>query len=76
MSLRFSGPVIYTYASWNPDIEGQPTVAGIGVFIQFAGNRRCSKLCISKISPPVTLATQTKAFTMMLTSSVAELLRL
>lgn len=72
----FSGPVIYTDASWNPGTEGQPTVAGIGIFIQFAGDRQCSKLCISAISPPVTSVIQAEAFSMMLASRIAELLHL
>lgn len=72
----FSGPIVYTDAAQSLGFQNQPTVAGIGIFIQFAGDRRCSQLCISAVSPPTTSAIQAEAFSMMLAYKIAERLQI
>ena len=74
--LSLSGTIVYTDAAWSPGPEGCPTGAGIGIFIQFAGDRQCSQLSISAVSPPATSVIQAEAFSMMLASKIVELLHI
>jgi hypothetical protein len=73
---NFTGPVIFPDAAWTSGSDGQPTPAGLGIFIQMRSERRCSQLCISAVSPPVTSAILAEAFSLMLATQVAGLLQL
>ena len=71
-----STPIVFSDATWSPHPDGKPTIAGLGIFIQLGGDRRCSQLCISAISPPATSAIQAEAFSLMLAYQIAGILRL
>jgi hypothetical protein len=73
---NFTRPVIFSDAAWTSGSDGQPTPAGLGIFIQMRSERRCSQLCISTVSPPVTSAILTEAFSLILATQVAGLLQL
>ena len=70
------GPIVFSDATLSPGPGGQPAIAGVGVFIQFGDDRRCSKLCISAISPSATSAIQAEAFSLMLATQIAGALHL
>ena len=72
----FSGPVIFSDASWTIGSNGQPTLAGLGIFIRMGNEGRCSQLCISAVSPPVTSTILAEAFSLMLATHIAGLLQL
>ena len=73
---NLSGPIVYSDVAWSLGSEGGPAVAGLGIFIQFPGDRQCKHLCISAISPPATSAIQAEAFGIMLATKMAEMLQL
>lgn len=73
---NISAPIVFSDAAWSPGPDGKPAIAGLGIFIQLGGDRHCSQLCISAISPPVTSAIQAEAFSLMLASQIAGILRL
>ena len=56
--------------------DGQPTPAGLGIFIRMGNEQRRSQLCISAVSLPVTSAIVAEAFTSMLATQIAGLLQL
>ena len=73
---NISGSIIFSDAAWSPGLDGQPTPAGLGIFIQICGDRPCSKICISAISPPASSAIQAEAFGLLLASQIAQLLHI
>ncbi|KAK1616402.1 hypothetical protein QYE76_021919 [Lolium multiflorum] len=71
-----SCPIIFLDAVWSPHPHGGPVAASLGIFIQFRGDRCCSQLCISAISPPATSAIQAEVFSLMLSSYIAGTLQI
>lgn len=72
----FTGPTVFSDAAWSRSSDGQPASAGLGIFMQLGGVRKCSQLRISAVSPPVTSAIQAEAFSMLLAIHIAGLLQL
>jgi hypothetical protein len=71
-----SGSIIFSDAAWSPGLDGQPAPAGLGIFMQICGDRTCSQICISAISPPASSAIQAEAFGLLLASQLVELLHI
>ena len=71
-----SGPIVFSDASWTLGADNRPTIAGLGIFVQMSTDRRCSRLCISAISEPVTSAIQAEALSLMLAYQIAHILHL
>jgi hypothetical protein len=71
-----SCPIIFSDAAWSPHPDGSPVAAGLGIYIKLGGDRSCSELSISAISPPTTSAIQAEAFSLMLASRIAETLHI
>ena len=71
-----SGPIVFADASWTPGADNHPVIAGLGIVVQITTGRRCSRLCISAISEPVTSAIQAEAFSLMLAYEIAHILHL
>ena len=73
---RISGAIVFSDAAWSPGQNGQPMPAGLGIFLQIADDRPCSKLRISAISPPVSSAIQAEAFGLLFGVKLADLLHI
>jgi hypothetical protein len=72
------GTKVFTDASW-PQLQHQGTYtskAGVGIFIQFEGAHRCSRLFISAVSPPAASALQAEAFGLLLAAKLTHHLQL
>ena len=67
----FSGPVIFSDASWTIGSDGQPAPAGVGISIGRGNEGSCSQLCILVVSPPVTSVILAEAFSLMLATQIA-----
>ncbi|CAM0958575.1 unnamed protein product [Alopecurus aequalis] len=73
---KISGSIIFSDASWSPAFDGQPVPAGLGIYMQLHGDRPCSNVSISAISPPASSAIQAEAFGLLLAVKLAEMLHI
>jgi hypothetical protein len=73
---NISGWIIFSDAAWSPGVDGQPVHAGLGIYMKIGGDRPCSQICISAISPPVSSAIQAEAFGLLLAIKLAYILQI
>jgi hypothetical protein len=73
---NISGWIIFSDAAWSPGVDGQPVHAGLGIYMKIGGDRPCTQICISAISPPVSSAIQAEAFGLLLAIKLAYILQI
>jgi hypothetical protein len=74
--FNISGSVIFSDAAWSPGLDGQPVLAGLGIYMRILGDRPCSQVSILAISPPASSAIQAEAFGLLFAFKLAEMLNI
>ena len=71
-----AGNVIFCDAAWKKEGSIQSSPAGIGIIIQFGGNRHSQQLHVSALSPPVSSPLQADAYELLLATMLADALHI